>query len=149
MLQCRLDELVDHVGVELGPTPWRTVTQDDINLFGRVTDDEQWIHTDPVRAAGGPFGTTIAHGFLTLSLSSSILMQALEVTDAGSVINYGLNRVRFPAPVPVGARVRASGRLSTVDAVPGGSQAVIALTFDLNGGARPVCVAEFVVRYLH
>jgi len=149
VLRCTLAELRDHVGAELGSTQWRAISQDEVNVFGKITDDEQWIHTDPDRAAEGPFGATIAHGYYTLSLSSSMVMQLLEVTDADSIINYGLNRVRFPSAVPVGSRVRGTATVAAVEDVKGGAQAIVELTIDVEGASRPSCVAEMVIRYLH
>ena len=139
--------LRDLIGTELGPTGWIELTQARIDDFARATGDAQWIHTDPVRAAAGPFGSTIAHGFLTLSLCSALLGEALkDVTGYGMGINYGVNRVRFPAPVPVGSRVRGRFTVASVDEVPGGDQAVVVATIDREGGEKPVCVAELVVR---
>ena len=139
--------LRDLIGTELGPTAWLDLTQARIDDFARATGDAQWIHTDPVRAAAGPFGSTIAHGFLTLSLCSVLLGEALkDVTGYAMGINYGVNRVRFPAPVPVGSRVRGRFTVASVDEVPGGDQVVIVATVEREGGEKPVCVAELVVR---
>jgi acyl dehydratase len=136
-----LDELV---GRELGPTSWFDVTQERIDAFAQATDDPQWIHTDPVRAAAGPFGTTIAHGFLTLSLCVPMLYEALPPAD-GMVVNYGVNRVRFPAPVPSGRRIRGRFRVLEVDETTQGARARIEATIECEGVEKPVCVAELVV----
>jgi len=144
-----MSSLRDMVGVELGPTDWLEVSQERIDTFAQATDDHQWIHVDPVRAAEGPFGTTIAHGYLTLSLCAPLLSQALAgLTDSSMGINYGTNRVRFPAPVPAGSRIRARATVVSVDDVPGGEQAVVATTVEREGGEKPVCVAEIVLRRL-
>ena len=144
-----MSSLRDVVGVELGPTDWLEVSQQRIDTFAQATDDHQWIHVDPVRAAEGPFGTTIAHGYLTLSLCAPLLSQALAgLTDSSMSINYGTNRVRFPAPVPAGSRIRARATVVSVDDVPGGEQAVVLTTVEREGGEKPVCVAEVVLRRL-
>jgi acyl dehydratase len=136
------------VGRELGPTEWLAVEQDRIDAFAAATDDPQWIHVDPERAAAGPFGTTIAHGYLTLSLLPSFTYQVLPLDGARLTINYGLNRVRFPAPVPVGSRVRCRFRVVDVSDVDGGYQLTLDATVEREGGEKPVCVAEVVYRVL-
>ena len=138
--------LTDLVGSELGPTDWLEITQDRIDEFARATDDPQWIHTDPERAATGPFGGTIAHGFLTLSLCVPFLYELMPERGFALTVNYGVNRVRFPAPVPVGSRIRGRFRVASVDDVTGGEQAVIVATVERDGSEKPVCVAELVVR---
>ena len=144
-----MSSLRDLVGVELEPTSWLEVSQARIDEFAHATGDAQWIHTDPVRAADGPFGTTIAHGYLTLSLCVPLLSEALAgLTGYGMSINYGLNRVRFPAPVPAGSRIRARVTVASVDDVPGGDQAVLVVTIEREGGQKPVCVAELVLRMM-
>jgi acyl dehydratase len=140
--------IAELVGAELGPSRWLEVDQERIDRFARATDDPQWIHTDAERAAAGPFGTTIAHGFLTLSLCVPCLYELLHVDGYRLTVNYGVNRVRFPAPVPAGSRVRARFRVESVEEVPGGDQAVIVATVEREGGEKPVCVAELVVRLL-
>ena len=135
-------------GLELGPSTWRTIDQQRIDGFAEWTDDRQWIHTDPARAAEGPFGTTIAHGFMTLSLLVPILDELLVVEDASLTVNYGLNKVRFPAPVPVGSRIRGRFRVDAATEVDGGVQVVFGSTVEREGFERPVCAAEFVVRFL-
>jgi acyl dehydratase len=132
------------VGAELGPTSWLEVTQERIDAFATATDDPQWIHTDPERAATGPFGGTIAHGFLTLSLCVPMLDEVLPPGGA-LALNYGTNRVRFPAPLPSGSRVRGRFRVLSVDDVELGTRATIDAVVECEGGERPVCVAELVV----
>lgn len=135
-------------GTDLGVSRWIEVGQDRIDAFAEATEDRQWIHVDPVRAAAGPFGTTVAHGYLTLSLLVPMMADLINITDASARLNYGLNRVRFPAPVPAGSRVRARARIGAVEAVPGGVQVVVAVTIEREGGDKPVCVAEYIVRAL-
>jgi len=136
--------LADIVGVELGPTSWFDVTQERIDRFAQATDDPQWIHTDPERAATGPFGTTIAHGYLTLSLSVPMLYELLPPAG-GMVVNYGVNKVRFPAAVPSGGRVRGRFRVLSVEDASGGERATIEANVECEGVAKPVCVAELVL----
>jgi acyl dehydratase len=136
------------LGRDLGPTAWREIAQERVDAFAAATDDPQWIHVDPERAATGPFAGTIAHGFLTLSLLVPFLEQVLDVEGYRLTVNYGLNRVRFPAPVPVGSRIRATFRVESVHEVAGGEQAVFAATVEREGVEKPVCVAELVVRFL-
>ena len=135
------------VGAELGPSPWLDVDQARIDAFAAATEDRQSIHVDPKLAAAGPFGTTVAHGFLTLSLVVHLWNQVAPAREQVT-LNYGLNRVRFPAPVPAGSRVRATLRVETLEQVAGGSQATIAATIEREGGDKPVCVAELVFRLL-
>jgi acyl dehydratase len=142
-LTLKLDELPNHVGQRLGASGW----QEQVRMFADATGDHQWIHLDQERAAAGPFGGTIAHGFLTLSLAPVLVNEVFEVADAGITINYGLNRVRFPAPLPVGSRVRADVTCVAVDDVPGGVQVALAVTFEREGGGKPVCVAELLLRF--
>ncbi|MGW1196242.1 MaoC family dehydratase [Streptomyces sp. NPDC002536] len=136
------------VGEEFGPSGWLEVDQRRIDLFAEATGDHQWIHVDPARAAAGPFGTTIAHGYLTLSLLPSFVPMLLRVENVRMGINYGVNKVRFPAPVPVGSRLRARARLAEVAETEGGVQLTTVVTVEREGGDRPVCVAESVSRYL-
>jgi acyl dehydratase len=137
--------LAELVGRELGPTSWIEVSQERIDAFADATDDRQWIHVDPERAqAESPYGTTIAHGFLTLSLCVPMLSEALPRGGAMAV-NYGTNRVRFPAPVPAGSRVRGRFRVLAVEETPHGERATIEATVERDGSAKPVCVAELVV----
>ena len=146
-LSLKLDELPSYVGERLGVTPWHEVTQEQVNMFADATGDRQWIHLDPERAAAGPFGGTIAHGFLTLSLAIMLVDEVLDVADAPVTINYGLNKVRFPAAVPVGSRIRAEVSCAAVDDVPGGRQVTFTVTFEREGSAKPPCVAELILRY--
>jgi len=132
------------VGVELGPTSWLEVGQDRIDAFAQATDDPQWIHVDRERAAEGPFGTTIAHGFLTLSLCVPMLYELLP-RGSGIVVNYGVNRVRFPAPVPSGGRVRGRFRLVAVEEASRGERATVEAVVECEGVEKPVCVAEVVL----
>jgi acyl dehydratase len=134
----------DLVGVELGPTSWLAITQERIDAFAAATDDPQWIHTDVERAAAGPFGTTIAHGFLTLSLCVPMLYEVFPPTS-GMLVNYGVNRVRFPAPVPSGARVRGRFRVVSVEEARGGERVTIEATVECDGAEKPACVAELHV----
>jgi acyl dehydratase len=137
--------VADLAGLEFGPTSWLEVTQERIDEFATATNDPQWIHVDPDRAVAGPFGTTIAHGFLTLSLVVPMLYEALPSTG-GMTINYGVDRVRFPAPVPSGSRVRGRFRVVDVAEVVGGTQLRIGATVESDGGQKPVCVADLLVR---
>ena len=142
-----LDALRALVGTELGRSRWFEVGQDRIATFADATDDHQWIHVDPDRAAReSPFGTTVAHGFLTLSLLPSMLADVLVMLDAKLVVNYGLNKVRFPAPVPAGSRVRGAIVLAKLEEEGDSSQLTLAVTVEGEGGTKPVCVAEFLVR---
>jgi acyl dehydratase len=130
-------------GRDLGNSPWRDVTQQLIDDFAAVSGDLQWIHTDPRRAAEGPFGRTIAHGYMILSWGIPMMAELLQVTGVGMALNYGVNKVRFPAPVPVGSRVRLHASITDVHEVSrGGVQVHRAFTFELQGSAKPACVAE-------
>ena len=142
-----LDELKAKVGSHLGYSSWHTITQEQVNLFADATNDHQWIHVDPERAKAGPFGTTVAHGYFTLSLGPSLLAEILAVDGPRFAVNYGLNRVRFPAPVPVGSKLRCGASLESVEDVEGGCQVTLKLTFEVEGAAKPSCVAEIVFRY--
>jgi acyl dehydratase len=138
--------LLDVVGQPLGCSDWIVVTQERIDLFAEATGDHQWIHVDPVRAAAGPFGMTIAHGFLTLALANFFLPQIIQV-HMRMGINYGCERVRFPAPVKVGSRLRGQGQLIRAEALEGGVQAVIRVTVQVQNSDRPACVADTINRY--
>lgn len=142
------DALRAAAGTELGPGDWITIDQDRIDRFAEATGDHQWIHVDPVRAATGPYGATIAHGFLTLSLIVPITQQVMTVSAASAAINYGLDRVRFLTPVPVGSRIRGRVALTEVTEVPGGVQVHRRVTVELDGAERPACVADAIARYL-
>jgi acyl dehydratase len=138
----------DLIGREL-TSPWLQISQERIDEFAHATDDPQWIHTDPERAAAGPFGTTIAHGFLTLSLVVPLFGQAMpEVDGYGMTLNYGLNRVRFTSPVPVGGSIRGRFTIEELEDVPLGKQARVAVTMELQGQDKPACVAEALFRFL-
>jgi acyl dehydratase len=141
-------ELLDHVGDELGHTDWLAIDQARIDTFADATGDHQWIHVDPDAAASGPFGTTIAHGYLTLSITNLFLPQLIEVQNVSMGLNYGANKVRFPTPVPVGSRIRGKGTITDAVEVDGGVQVVITLVVEVEGGAKPACVVESVSRYL-
>jgi acyl dehydratase len=142
--------LRERVGQTVGVSDWFKVEQERIDAFAEATEDRQWIHTDPERAAReSPFGSTIAHGFLTLSLLSALMRDALSVGGVHMGVNYGLNRVRFVSPVPAGARIRGRFALMTVDAVHGGTQAIWGVTVEVEGAEKPCCVAEWLVRYYH
>jgi acyl dehydratase len=134
-------------GDHFGPSSWIEIPQEKIDAFAEATGDHQWIHVDPERAAAGPFGTTIGHGYLTLSLLPVASYEVLPRGDGRMSINYGLNRVRFPAPVPVGSRVRASFDVGSIEPFDGGRQVTMTATVEREGGEKPVCVAEIVFRY--
>jgi len=142
-----LAELQGLVGSTLGTSDWQSIDQARIDEFAAVTGDDQWIHIDPVRAAAGPFGTTVAHGHLTLSLVPLMVRTAFKVGDVRMTVNYGLNRVRFPAPVPVGSRLRGHFKLLSFEPIPGGAQVVVEVTSEREGHTKPVCVAESVARH--
>ena len=133
------------VGDVFGPSSWIEITQERIDRFAEATGDHQWIHVDPERAKNGPFGSTIAHGYLTLSLLP-VASDEVVPKEGSMGINYGVNRVRFPAPVPVGSRLRATFEVKALEELPGGRQAVQLATIEREGGEKPVCVAEIVVR---
>ncbi|MBZ4016201.1 MaoC family dehydratase [Streptomyces purpurogeneiscleroticus] len=142
-----LEELRGAVGEELGPSDWLEVDQKRIDLFADATGDHQWIHIDQEKAKAGPFGTTIAHGYLTLSLLPALVPQLMRVDNVKMGINYGTNKVRFPSPVPVGSRLRATAKIAEVTEVPGGVQLTTTVTVEREGGDKPVCVAESVSRF--
>lgn len=139
-------DLLSMAGSDLGHSSWIEVTQADIDMFAEATKDHQWIHIDPERAKSGPFGTTIAHGYLTLALIVPLWSELLTVKQTSMGINYGLNKVRFPAPVPVGSRVRLSGSLVAVEEIDGGVQVTTDLVMEVEGGTKPVCAAQAVFR---
>lgn len=143
-----VEELLAGVGEPLGTGDWLEVDQQRIDLFAEATGDHQWIHVDPQKAAAGPFGTTIAHGYLTLSLLPTLVPQILRVENTRMGINYGTNKVRFPSPVPVGSRLRATGTLKeVVETKDGGVQLTTAVTIEREGADKPACVAESVSRF--
>ncbi len=143
-----LDELADAAGTDLGTSDWILVDQARIDAFAEATGDRQWIHIDPARAAQGPFGGTIAHGFLTLSLLPAFFSGLYRVDGVAMSINYGLNRVRFVSPVRSGSRVRAHSRIVSAEALPGAVQCVVESTIEIEGEQKPACVAESVVRFV-
>jgi len=136
------------VGRELGPTDWRVVDQVRIDGFAEATEDRQWIHVDPERAAAGPFGSTIGHGLLTLSLGPVFTEELIRFDGFAHALNYGYGRVRFPAPTPVGSRVRMRIRVESVERVPAGAQLTVTQTFEREGQEKPVCVAESLARFV-
>jgi acyl dehydratase len=141
-------DLLDAVGTDLGTTDWLTVDQDRIDLFADATGDHQWIHVDPERAKDGPFGTTIAHGYLTLSLVNTFLPDLLRVERFSAGVNYGTDKTRFPAPVPVGSRIRGTGTITKAEEVKGGVQVTVTVTVEIDGGDRPACVVDTISRFL-
>jgi len=141
-----IDEVRAHVGQELGVSEWHEVTQEAINQFADVTGDHQWIHVDVERARETPFGGTIAHGYYTLSLAPMFSYELFTFEGFAFALNYGVNKVRFPAPLPVGSKVRMRAELSEVQDIPGGIQVQTTLTFEREGGEKPVCVAETLMR---
>ncbi len=142
----KLSDLQSLVGADLGHSDWVNVDQPMIDAFAHATGDHQWIHVDPQRAAAGPFGATVAHGFLTLSLLPLMGASAFEIKDTRMGVNYGLNKVRFPAPVPVGSRLRGVFKLLSYEVLEGGAQLTTQVTMEREGSTKPVCVAESVAR---
>jgi acyl dehydratase len=142
-----LTELLALAGRDLGHTEWRAITQDRITAFADATDDHQWIHVDPERAATGPFGGTVAHGYLTLALIIPMFGELLEINGVRMSVNYGLDRVRFPSPVPAGGKVRLAGRVDSVEPVAGGVQMALDFTVEIDGSPKPACVARAVYRH--
>lgn len=142
-----LSDLMACIGQEVAVSDWITITQQQVNLFAQATGDHQWIHVDPEKARSGPFGGPIAHGFLTLSLLPKFFESSFEITGSGMGVNYGLNKVRFTAPVPVGSRLRARMKLLASEPIDnGGMQMSWEVTVEREGSAKPVCVAESLVR---
>ena len=141
-----LEEVRAHVGKELGVSDWHLVTQERIDQFAEVTGDDQWIHVDPERARETPFGGTIAHGYYTLSLAPRFSYDMFKFQGFAFGLNYGLNRVRFPAPLPVGQKVRMRATLKALEEIPGGAQITTELSFEREGADKPVCVAESLSR---
>lgn len=140
-------ELVGQEGVALGPTEWLAIDQDRVNLFADATGDHQWIHVDPMRAKEGPFGGTIAHGYLTLSLVNHFLPELIEVQRFTHAVNVGADRLRFLSPVQVGARIRGVGEIVSVEEVKGAIQSVVRVTIEIEGSERPACVVDTISRY--
>jgi len=143
-----LDEFAAAKGSQFGPTEWLTISQERVNLFADATDDHQWIHVDPEKAADGPFGATIAHGLLTLSLLPHFSQQLYRVANIAMGVNYGYNKVRFITPVKVGANVRARGELTAVNQLDGAVQATTTITVEIEGSDKPAAVVESIVRYI-
>lgn len=143
-----LAEFGSAAGTELGPTPWLEIDQQRVDQFADATDDHQWIHVDPERAADGPFGATIAHGLLTLSLLPKFMHDLYRVDNVAMAINYGLNKVRFITPVPVGSKLRASSRIEQVDKLDTALQATMVTTIEVEGAAKPAAVVESIIRYV-
>jgi acyl dehydratase len=143
-----IDEVKAGVGRHLGYSDWLEITQDRVDLFADATGDHQWIHVDPARAAEGPFGAPIAHGYLTLSVSNLFLPQIVEVRGVSMGVNYGVNKVRFPSPVRVGSKIRGGAELVAVDDVPGGVQTTMVVTIEIEGADKPACVIESLSRFL-
>jgi acyl dehydratase len=142
-----IDDLPKYIGDHIGYSPWHEVTQEQVNLFADATGDHEWIHVDPERAKAGPFGGPIAHGYLTLSLASYLLPQLWRVTGISMGVNYGINKLRFPSPVPVGKKLRIGATLASVEEIAGGAQVTMDLTFEVEGADKPACVAQAVYRY--
>ncbi|MGC0422904.1 MaoC family dehydratase [Embleya sp. AB8] len=143
-----LQQIKDSVGKHLGYSEWLEITQERINLFADATGDHQWIHVDVAKATEGPFGAPIAHGYLTLALSNLFLPQLVEVRNISMGVNYGVDKVRFPAPVPVGSRVRGGAEIAAVTDIAGGIQVIIRITVEIDGAAKPACVIDSITRYL-
>ena len=141
------DGLKARIGQHLGYSDWLEATQHRINMFADATSDHQWIHVDVERAKSGPFGGPIAHGYLTLSLVTPLWTEMIEVRGITMGVNYGLNRVRFPAPLPAGAKIRLGATLAALTEVPGGVEALVDAVIESDAGAKPVCVAQVVYRY--
>jgi acyl dehydratase len=144
-----IEKFHDLKGTHLGYSEWHRIDQAQIDRFADATGDHQWIHVDPERAKGGPFGGTIAHGYLTLSLAPVLLGEVLTVQGASMGVNYGANKVRFPAPVPVDSNLRLGAEVAEVEDVNGGVQIALDLTFEVEGASKPSCVAQVVYRYFH
>ncbi|WP_225804413.1 MaoC family dehydratase [Streptomyces sp. NK15101] len=142
-----IDEIKAQAGADLGHSSWVEIAQPRVDTFADATDDHQWIHVDAGRAAAGPFGGTIAHGYLTLSLLIPMWSELLRVEGVSMAVNYGLNKVRFPSPVRVGSKIRAHGRVVSVEDVKGGVEVVVDLTVEIDGVAKPACVAQAVYRF--
>ncbi|MEH3139701.1 MAG: MaoC family dehydratase [Mycobacterium kyogaense] len=142
-----LEEFTQAAGTELGPTDWLEIDQERVNRFADATDDHQWIHVDPERAADGPFGGAIAHGLLTLSLLPRFMHDLYRVDNVAMAINYGFNKVRFITPVPVGAKLRARSVISEISALDNAAQATLVTTIEVEGAQKPAAVIESIVRY--
>lgn len=142
-----IEGLKARVGDHLGYSEWKVVTQEQVNLFADATGDHQWIHVDVDRAKAGPFGAPIAHGYLTLSLTPALLSEVMNVSGISMGVNYGIDKLRFPSPVPVGSKLRAGVQLASMEEVTGGAQVKLTVTYEVEGSAKPACVAEIIFRY--
>ena len=142
------DEILNAVGLELGCSDWVSIDQDRIDRFADATGDNQWIHVDPESAKNGPFGSTIAHGYLTLALTNQFLPEIMRVEGSSMGVNYGANKVRFPQPVAVGSQIRAHGLISEAEKIANGVQVVVTITVEIYGQKKPACVVESVSRFL-
>ena len=140
-------DLMGAEGTALDPTGWMEMTQERVNLFADATDDHQWIHIDPEQAAEGPFGATIAHGFLTLALAAKFLPELIDVQNIAMGVNYGCDKVRFPSAVKIGSRIRGIGKIMKVEEIKGAYQVTYRITIEIEGQARPACVADKIARY--
>ena len=144
----QVSDLKAHEGEHLGTSDWHEITQDRVDLFAEATNDHQWIHVDPERAKAGPFGGTIAHGYMTMSLAPALFGEVWKVEGMRMGLNYGLNKLRFPSPVPVGSKLRMDATLAKVEEVGGGGvQCTLAVTFEVEGQEKPACVADVIYRY--
>ena len=141
-----IEEMRSLKGEHLGYSEWHEVTQEQVNLFAEATGDHQWIHIDPERAKEGPFGRTIAHGYFTISMAPMLMSEVIRQEGVRMGVNYGINKLRFPAPLPVGEKVRMGVQLKEVDDIEGGVQSTYELTFEVDGQAKPACVAEVIYR---
>ena len=142
-----IDELKAHAGEDVGVSGWHEVTQAEVDAFADATGDHQWIHVDPERAKDTPFGGTIAHGYYTVSLAPALNAEIMDFKGFAFALNYGLGKVRFPAPLPVGSKVRATTKLAKVEDIAGGAQVTMEVTFERDGGDKPVCVSEMLARF--
>jgi len=142
-----IEGLKARVGDHLGYSEWKVVTQEQVNLFADATGDHQWIHVDIERAKAGPFGGPIAHGYLTLSLTPALLSEVMNVSGISMGVNYGIDKLRFPSPVPVGSKLRAGVQLASLEEVTGGAQVKLVVTYEVEGSSKPACVAEIIFRY--
>jgi acyl dehydratase len=142
-----IDSFRDLIGTHLGYSEWHRIDQDQVNLFADATGDHQWIHVNPERAASGPFGVAIAHGYLTLALAPVLLTEVVVVEGVSMAVNYGCNKVRFPSPVPVGSNLRLGAQVAEVEDVSGGVQVVLDVSLETEGSTKPSCVAQVVYRY--
>lgn len=140
-------DLLNAVGKHLGFSDWEAVDQQRIDQFANATGDHQWIHVDPEKAADGPFGKTIAHGYLTLAMANLFLPQVMQVDNTSMGVNYGCEKVRFPSPVPVGSRIRGGGEVMSAEEVKGGIQVVVRMTIEIEGADRPACVVDTISRF--